>query len=69
MTMSSSSQFDAFRIHNDADGYRSGLESIALADLNDGEVVQPLSVPSTASSAIPASHLSATGAARRSAAV
>lgn len=32
-------QFTAFRIHDDADGYRAGLESIALDDLNPGEVV------------------------------
>lgn len=31
--------FKAFRIHNDATGYRSGLEQIALDDLNPGEVV------------------------------
>ena len=31
--------FTAFRIHNDADGYRSGLEQIALDDLAPGEVV------------------------------
>lgn len=31
--------FDAFRIHNDASGYRSGVESIGLDDLNPGEVV------------------------------
>lgn len=31
--------FDAFRIHSDADGYRSGIESISLDDLNPGEVV------------------------------
>lgn len=33
------STFDAFRIHSDASGYRSGIESIALDDLNPGEVV------------------------------
>jgi putative YhdH/YhfP family quinone oxidoreductase len=32
------SQFSAFRIHNDDDGYRSGLESIAIDDLSEGEV-------------------------------
>lgn len=32
------SQFHAFRIHNDDEGYRSGLESIAIDDLSDGEV-------------------------------
>ena len=31
--------FRAFRIHNDAAGYRSGIESVALDDLNPGEVV------------------------------
>lgn len=31
--------FRAFRIHNDAQGYRSGVESIALDDLAPGEVV------------------------------
>ncbi|QDA56080.1 YhdH/YhfP family quinone oxidoreductase [Thermomonas aquatica] len=31
--------FRAFRIHNDAAGYRSGIEAIALDDLNPGEVV------------------------------
>lgn len=31
--------FTAFRIHNDANGYRSGTESVALDDLNPGEVV------------------------------
>lgn len=31
--------FPAFRIHNDDDGYRSGIESIGLEDLNPGEVV------------------------------
>ncbi len=30
--------FNAFRIHNDANGYRAGVESITLADLNPGEV-------------------------------
>jgi putative YhdH/YhfP family quinone oxidoreductase len=32
-------RFDAFRIHDDAAGYRSGIESIALEDLAPGEVV------------------------------
>ncbi len=32
------SHFNAFRIHNDDDGYRSGLESIAIDDLSEGEV-------------------------------
>jgi len=31
--------FTTFRIHNDASGYRSGLEQIALDDLAPGEVV------------------------------
>lgn len=37
--MSVPASFYAFRIHNDADGYRSGIESISLGDLNPGEVV------------------------------
>jgi len=32
-------KFDAFRIHDDATGYRSGIEQIALDDLAPGEVV------------------------------
>lgn len=31
--------FNAFRIHNDAAGYRSGIEALALGDLSPGEVV------------------------------
>ena len=31
--------FNAFRIHNDDAGYRSGIETIALDALNPGEVV------------------------------
>ena len=31
--------FTAFRIHNDASGYRSGIETISLDDLAPGEVV------------------------------
>lgn len=31
--------FRTFRIHSDASGYRSGIESISLDDLNPGEVV------------------------------
>lgn len=31
--------FDAFRIHGDSGGYRSGLEQVALDDLSPGEVV------------------------------
>ena len=37
--MSVPASFHAFRIRNDADGYRSGIESISLDDLNPGEVV------------------------------
>lgn len=37
--MSVPASFRAFRIHSDADGYRSGIESISLDDLNPGEVV------------------------------
>lgn len=36
--MTSPEHFRALRIHNDANGYRAKLESIALADLNPGEV-------------------------------
>lgn len=31
--------FDAFRIHNDERGYRSGIERVSLGDLSPGEVV------------------------------
>lgn len=31
--------FNTFRIHNDASGYRSGLEQVSLDDLSPGEVV------------------------------
>ena len=31
--------FNAFRIHNDAEGYRSGIESISLDKLSEGEVL------------------------------
>ncbi|MET0328535.1 MAG: acryloyl-CoA reductase [Luteimonas sp.] len=31
-------RFDAFRIHNDDAGYRSGIEQIAIDDLADGEI-------------------------------
>ncbi len=31
--------FQAFRIHSDRDDYRSGLETISLDQLNDGEVI------------------------------
>lgn len=37
--MKSPDSFQAFRIHNDATGYRSGIEEIALDDLAPGEVV------------------------------
>ena len=37
--MSVPANFPAFRIHDDADGYRSGIETISLYDLNPGEVV------------------------------
>ena len=37
--MSVPTSFRAFRIHDDADGYRSGIETISLVDLNPGEVV------------------------------
>jgi len=31
--------FKAFRIHNDAEGYRSGIEKIRIDDLSDGDVI------------------------------
>ncbi len=31
--------FKAFRIHNDAEGYRSGIEEIGIDDLNEGDVI------------------------------
>jgi putative YhdH/YhfP family quinone oxidoreductase len=37
--MTISARFRAFRIHDDDAGYRSGIESISLDDLNPGEVV------------------------------
>lgn len=37
--MSATDAFRAFRIHDDADGYRSGIESIGLDQLSPGEVV------------------------------
>ena len=37
--MSIPATFNAFRIHNDASGYRSGIERVSLDDLNPGEVV------------------------------
>lgn len=32
-------KFKAFRIHNDAEGYRSGIDKIGIDDLNKGDVV------------------------------
>jgi acrylyl-CoA reductase (NADPH) len=32
-------KFKAFRIHNDAEGYRSGIDHISIDDLNAGDVV------------------------------
>lgn len=32
-------KFRAFRIHNDAEGYRSGIEDIGIDDLSDGDVI------------------------------
>ncbi|RYZ70089.1 MAG: acryloyl-CoA reductase [Lysobacteraceae bacterium] len=37
--MTIAENFSAFRIHDDQAGYRSGIESISLDDLNPGEVV------------------------------
>jgi putative YhdH/YhfP family quinone oxidoreductase len=37
--MSQTTAFRAFRIHNDAAGYRSGIEEIGLDDLAPGEIV------------------------------
>ena len=37
--MSVPASFEAFRVHNDTDGYRSGIEEISLDDLAPGEVV------------------------------
>jgi putative YhdH/YhfP family quinone oxidoreductase len=37
--MSIPAQFQSFRIHNDANGYRSGIEQISLDNLAPGEVV------------------------------
>jgi putative YhdH/YhfP family quinone oxidoreductase len=37
--MSSPAQFRAFRIRNDAQGYRGGIESIGLDNLSPGEIV------------------------------
>jgi putative YhdH/YhfP family quinone oxidoreductase len=38
-TMTTPSNFRAFRIHNDDQGYRAGIESMRLDDLSPGEVV------------------------------
>jgi putative YhdH/YhfP family quinone oxidoreductase len=32
-------KFKAFRIHNDAEGYRSGIDNISIDDLSEGDVV------------------------------
>jgi putative YhdH/YhfP family quinone oxidoreductase len=32
-------KFKAFRIHNDAEGYRAGIENIGIDDLSEGDVV------------------------------
>jgi putative YhdH/YhfP family quinone oxidoreductase len=37
--MDTPATFSAFRIHNNADGYRSGIESLSLDQLSPGEVV------------------------------
>jgi len=37
--MSLPTSFEAFRIHSDADGYRSGIEEVSLDELAPGEVV------------------------------
>ncbi|MGJ4730183.1 YhdH/YhfP family quinone oxidoreductase [Luteimonas sp. SDU101] len=37
--MSIATAFDAFRIHSDEAGYRSGIEQVALDDLSPGEIV------------------------------
>ena len=39
MSMTTPTTFNAFRIHNDAAGYRSGIEQVSLDDLAPGEVV------------------------------
>ncbi len=39
IVMAIPNQFPAFRIHSDDAGYRAGIESISLDDLNPGEVV------------------------------
>ncbi len=37
--MNQPEEFRAFRIHDDADGYSSGIETLSIDDLNPGEVV------------------------------
>ncbi|MCF7220232.1 YhdH/YhfP family quinone oxidoreductase [Marilutibacter chinensis] len=37
--MSAPTAFNAFRIHDDDDGYRSGIEQVSLDDLSPGELV------------------------------
>lgn len=37
--MNVASSFRAFRIHNDTQGYRAGIDTVTLDDLNPGEVV------------------------------
>ena len=32
-------RFDAFRIHDDADGYRSGIEQVSIDELSPGDIV------------------------------
>ncbi len=32
-------QFNAFRIHDDSDGYRAGIEQVSVDDLNEGDVL------------------------------
>jgi acrylyl-CoA reductase (NADPH) len=38
MTQDIPEQFRAFRIHNDSEGYRAGVETVGLADLSEGDV-------------------------------
>jgi acrylyl-CoA reductase (NADPH) len=37
--MNTSKRFNAFRIHNDQTGYRSGVETLSIGDLSPGEIV------------------------------
>jgi len=37
--MNDDSRFEAFRIHDDAEGYRSGIETMRVGDLSPGEVL------------------------------